>query len=326
MKKQLIAIGILGLAVSTTFAFQLLNPARKWFTADLPVTFRVNSAGESSVNDADHGVTACRNAIAEWNDEVTDAIVTTTTTSSNAVGNDGQNVISFNDPAKIVRNAIAVTLVGFYNSGQTEVVNGITFRRYLDSDTTFSSRLSFTTQAIGGCSGSYDIQAVQTHETGHALGLDHSTSTAALMYASIGACQFKRIGTDDHNGINTIYTPGFSGGGGCTPTESRLGSLSCSAPNNGPNCLVVAATVVDNCGNPVSGASVTVRLAGSTGDVLTGTASTNSSGSVSFGLRCPDVGSPSYTVSVTAISSSPAWDSGDAANAPNPIPSACLPR
>ena len=149
MKKQLIALGVLGIAVSSAFAFQLLSPARKWFTSDLPVTFRVNANGEESVNDADHGVTACRNAIAAWDAEVPGSLVTTTTTSSNAVGNDGQNVVSFNDPARIVRNAIAVTLVGFYNSGQTEVVNGITFRRYLDSDTSFSSRLNFTTQAIG---------------------------------------------------------------------------------------------------------------------------------------------------------------------------------
>lgn len=333
MKKQVIALGVLGLVgalAATSSAFNLLNPARKWFQGigggpnDLPVQFLVNSGGEESVNNADHGVAACRNAIAEWNGEVSVNLVGTGTTSSNAVGNDGVNVISFNDPANIVRNAIAVTLVGFYSSGQTEVVNGRSFGRYLDSDTSFSKRLTFTTQAIGGCSGSYDIEATQTHETGHALGLDHSSATAALMYPSIGACQFKRIATDDHNGINTIYTPGFSGGGGCTPTESRLGSLSCSAPTSGPNCMVVSITVVDNCGNPVSGASVTTRLSGNTGDVLTGTASTNASGAVSFGLRCRDVASTSYTVEVISISSSPAWDANDAANAPNPI--VCQPR
>jgi hypothetical protein len=139
------------------------------------------------------------------------------------------------------------------------------------------------------------------------------------MYPSVAACTFKRIATDDHNGINTIYTPGFGGGGGCTPSESRLGSLSCSAPSSGPNCMVVSASVVNNCGDGVSGASVTVRLSGNTGDVLTGTASTNSSGSVSFGLRCRDAQSTSYTVEVMAINASPAWDSNDAANAPNPI-------
>ena len=328
MKKLLIVLGlssVLGAVATTSFGFNLISPARKWFQGigggpnDLPVLFRVNSGGESSVRDADSGVTACRNAIAEWNGEVQGSLVSTSTTASNAIGNDGQNVISFNDPARIVRNAIAVTLVGFYDSGQRETVNGISFGRYLDSDTSFSSKLSFTTQAVGGCSGQYDIEAVQTHETGHALGLDHSSSGAALMFPSVSACDFKRINTDDSNGINTIYTPGFGGGTGCTPSESRLGSLSCSAPSSGPNCLVVSVSVVDDCGDGVAGAAVTVQLRGNTGDVLTGTASTDGSGAVSFGLRCRDAASTNYTTTVTAISASPAWDSGDPANATNPI-------
>jgi hypothetical protein len=147
---------------------------------------------------------------------------------------------------------------------------------------------------------------------------------AALMAPSISSCTFKRIGMDDHNGINTIYTPGFGGGGGRTPTESRLGSLSCSAPSNGPNCMVVSVSVVNNCGDGVAGASVTVQLSGNTGDVLNGTASTNGSGTVSFGLKCNNAQSTSYTVEVTAINASPAWDSNDAANASNPI--SCFPR
>jgi hypothetical protein len=333
MKKSFIALGLI--AAAGTFAtvsdgFVILNPGRKWFQGlnggpnDLPVLYRVNSGGESSVNDGDNGVTAVRNSLTAWNSHVSGNIFWTTTTSSNAIGNDGQNVVSFNDPGRIVRNAIAVTLVGYYNSSQIETVNGIQFRRYLDADISFSNKLSFTTQAVGNCSGQYDIVGTGTHEGGHALGLDHSAASSALMYPSIGACQFKGIATDDHNGVNTIYTPGFGGGGGCTATEARLGSLSCSAPNNGPNCLVVSASVVDNCGDGVGGASVTVQLAGNTGDVLTGTASTNASGAVSFGLRCNNVASTSYTVTVTNISSSPAWDSNDAANAPNPI--VCVPR
>lgn len=333
MKKQALVLGLLGLAglLSTSaFGFELLNPARKWFQGinggpnDLPVQILVNNGGEESVNDGDHGVTACRNAIAAWNAEVQGNLVGTGTTSSNAVGNDGVNVVSFNDPAKIVRNAIAVTLVGYYDSGQSETVNGIDFGRYLDSDTSFSKRLTFTTQAIGSCSDSYDIQATQTHETGHALGLGHSSVTSALMYPSVSSCTFKRIAADDHDGINTIYTPGFGGGTGCTPSESRLGSLSCSAPSSGPNCMVVAASVVDDCGNGVSGASVTIQLSGNNGDVLTGTASTNGSGAVSFGLRCRDAQSTNYLVQVTAISASPAWDSSDQANATNPI--SCMTR
>ena len=333
MKKHVIALGLLAagaIFASTADGFVLLNPGRKWFQGisggpnDLPVLYRVNSGGESSVADGDNGVTAVRNSLTRWNSEVQVNIFSTTTTSSNAIGNDGQNVVSFNDPGRIVRNAIAVTLVGFYNSGQIETVNGIQFRRYLDADISFSSRLSFTTPAVGNCNGQYDIVSTGTHEGGHALGLDHSNTQSALMYPSIAACQFKGIATDDHNGVNTIYTPGFSGGGGCTATEARLGSLSCTAPANGPNCMVVAVSVVNNCGDGVGGASVTVQLSGNTGDVLTGTASTNASGTVSFGLKCSNAASSSYTVEVTNISSTPAWDENDAANAPNPI--TCFPR
>jgi hypothetical protein len=81
----------------------------------------------------------------------------------------------------------------------------------------------------------------------------------------------------------------------------------------------VAVSVVDDCGDGVANAAVTVQLRGNTGDVLTGTASTDGSGAVSFALRCRDAASTNYVTTVTAISASPAWDSGDPANATNPI-------
>jgi hypothetical protein len=317
------ALGLSFLLV-TASGFNLISPARKWFQGigggpnDLPVLFLVNDGGETSVTDGDNGVSACRNAIAEWENEVGVNLVSTGTTSSNAVGNDGQNVTSFEDPAKIVRNAIAVTLVGFVNSGQTETVNGIQFSRYLDTDTSFSKRLDFTSTGEGGsCSGEYYIEAVETHEIGHALGLDHSASGSALMYPSIGACDNKSIGSDDHDGINTIYTPGFGGGTGCTPSEVYLTTFSCNAPPNGPNCLTVTCGVSDDCGDGVSGADVTVTLAGNNGDNLSGTATTGSDGTVTFGLRCRDADSTVYTVTVTTISAGLSWNSNAPENVDN---------
>jgi len=323
MKKQFILLGALGIAglASTVFAFELISPGRKWFQGigggpdDLPVLFSVNSGGESSVSGAEgNSVTAVRSALQAWNAEIP-GLVTTGTTSSNAVGNDGQNVVSFEDPAKIVRNAIAVTLVGFYDSGQTETVNGIQFGRYVDTDISFSKRLEFTTITDDNCSGEYDIQAVATHEGGHALGLAHSAVGSALMAPSVAACTFKRITQDDANGIHTIYDPGFGGGNGCQPSETRLASLTCSTPSRGRNCLVIDVGVVNDCDEGVSGADVTVQLTGDTGDVLTGTASTNGSGTVSFGLRCRDAASTSYTAEVISITSGLPWDANDPSGA-----------
>lgn len=316
------AATVLAAGLAAAHGFVLLNPPRKWFQgigggpSDLPITFLVYSGGEDSVNDADHGVSAVESAIQEWENELSGTnLINAGTTSANTIGLDGANTISFNDPGKVVRNAIAVTIVGWYDSGQTETVNGINFARFEETDTSFSKRLTFTTEAIGSCNNDYDIQATATHETGHALGLDHSSVGSALMYPSVSACVFKRIAADDSDGINTIYNDGYAGGSPCTPTEARLTGHSCSTPSRGRNCLVVSITVTDDCGNPVSGATVSVQLNGhEAGDVLSGSADTDSSGSVSFGLRCRDASSSTYDSTVTSISGSLPWSASDPDN------------
>lgn len=330
-KKNLtfLTLASLGIALSTAYAFELISPERKWFQgigggpSDLPVQFLINQDGEDSVADGDNGVTACIEATQWWEDELENNINlhSVGTTSLNTVGNDGVNVTSFNDPAKIVRNALAVSVIGFYDSGQSETVNGISFGRFIDSDVSFSKRQDFTTSAIGNCSNSFDIQAIQAQEIGHSLGLAHSATGSAIMFGNIGTCVFKTMQPDDHDGINTMYNPGFGGGGGsCTPAESRLTGHSCSSPSRGRNCLVVDVAVTDDCGNPVGGAAVTVQLSGQeAGDILSGTADTNGSGQVSFALRCRDAASTTYISTILSIGSSLPWDANDPASAPNPI-------
>jgi|GEM_PF-2807511 len=308
--------------VGTSSAFVLLSPARKWFQGpggDLPVSLLVYSGGEGSVADGDHGVTAVMDASEWWEDELGGTnLITPGTIGSNTIGRDGLNTVSFEDPARIVRNAIAVTLTGWYDGGQSETTNNIDFARIEESDQSYSKKLKFTTEAIGNCNGEYDIQAVQAHEVGHFLGLDHAASGSALMYPSIPSCTFKRIAADDHNGINTIYNDGFSSGGPCTATESRLTQHSYSVPAHGANCLLITVGVTDDCGSAVSGASVSVRLDGQEGgDVLSGSASTGSDGTVTFSLRCRDASSTTYISTVTGITGGAPWSASDPDNTAN---------
>jgi hypothetical protein len=320
---------VLGAVFSSAYAFDLLDPPRKWFQGvgggpdDLPVTFLINENGEESVADGDNGVTACIEATQWWEDELENGLnlLTLGTTPVNAVGRDGLNVVSFNDPARIVRRALAVSVVGWYDAGQTETVNGIEFGRYQESDVSFSKRYDYTTSAIGNCDGQFDIQAIQAQEIGHSLGLGHSNVSAAVMFGSIGSCVFKTIQPDDHDAINTVYNPGFGGITPCTPTEALLTEHSYSSPRRGRNCLVITVGVSNDCDNAVSGASVTVRLVGAeAGDTLSGTANTNGSGTVSFGLRCRDAASTTYVSTVMGIGGALSWNPGDPGNtADNPI-------
>ncbi|HHN77284.1 MAG TPA: matrixin family metalloprotease, partial [Phycisphaerales bacterium] len=56
-------------------------------------------------------------------------------------------------------------------------------------------------------SGAFDIQGIQTHEYGHALGLGHSSDSAATMApsSSPGQTKLRSINADDQAGVQSIY-------------------------------------------------------------------------------------------------------------------------
>uniref|UniRef100_A0A0E0MAM5 Peptidase metallopeptidase domain-containing protein n=1 Tax=Oryza punctata TaxID=4537 RepID=A0A0E0MAM5_ORYPU len=58
-----------------------------------------------------------------------------------------------------------------------------------------------------------DLETVATHEIGHALGLDHSSSQSSVMYPYVGTRERKvRLTVDDVEGIQELYgvNPSFS--------------------------------------------------------------------------------------------------------------------
>ncbi len=60
-----------------------------------------------------------------------------------------------------------------------------------------------------GCSGGFYIEDIAAHEFGHALGLGHSTSTAATMYPSTSSCNTsgRSLDADDIAGVTALYPP-----------------------------------------------------------------------------------------------------------------------
>gem|GEM_PF-3511017 len=79
----------------------------------------------------------------------------------------------------------------------------------------------------------YDLQAICTHEFGHALGLDHSTDPTATMYPkmTVGDTSMRSLARDDISGLCSVYGAQWSApvndsaareGGGCRASATTL--------------------------------------------------------------------------------------------------------
>jgi hypothetical protein len=81
--------------------------------------------------------------------------------------------------------------------------------------------------ATDGRAGAYDVQAVLTHELGHALGLDHSPIAAATMYPLVGTGRVtaRTLEPDDLAGMQALYRVKDAGRGSVSgKVQTRTGA------------------------------------------------------------------------------------------------------
>ena len=198
--------------VGTTDVFELLDPERKWFPADMPVLYRfVTGNSQPGLTQAE-ARDACRAGFQHWEDVPNASINFGEEAETGVDGfvNDGHNTLSFNDPDGDLGTGTLAGNLPIYTTGQSMWTNGVRFYRMTDADTVFNNNINFGTNAeaaAGGCVNTTDIEGVATHEFGHALGLDHPNVANATMYYAIGACDASKVTLEisDINGITFIY-------------------------------------------------------------------------------------------------------------------------
>ena len=127
----------------------------------------------------------------------------------------------------------------------------------LDSDIVFwDGRLHLLHRHVG-CgvvpNAAY-IEDIAAHEFGHALGLNHSTSTDATMYPSYSYCSmaFRTLATDDINGAKALYP---------TTTVNSAPSVTISSPANGSSYASGAAVTFTGSANDTQDGLLTAALA-----------------------------------------------------------------
>jgi hypothetical protein len=208
---------------SAASAYVLLSPARRWFSTPKAIT--VDSGGVASVTDSSNGVSATVSAIGWWNGSGVNVVNAGSGSVAYTLGDNSSDLI-FSDPLHICTGTcLAATTTGYYDSGQTGVCthSGGSTRNVVaitDADIAFNLNYNYTTPSEpDGCSSEIYIDSVAAHEAGHVIGLGHSSSSSALMYASVAYCSHKVVVADDIAGRDDLYNcSSFTtgGGGGCT--------------------------------------------------------------------------------------------------------------
>ncbi len=222
-----------------------------WNPSSLPITYRVNATSAPSTIGGDAAIAALDAGMASWAAPACTRWRTTNGGASaveRATAGDRRNDflwISLSWPAELgpVNSVIGVTTPVWTSGGY-----------FIDADIQFNN-VGFT-WSTDGRRGTVDTQSIATHEEGHFLGLDHSSQSSAVMYASYPGGVKRTLTGDDIGGVCAIYPSGA--------TIPDAGVVPVTDPcNRYTSCA--GCTPVNNCGwCGASGMCVTSTSSGPT--------------------------------------------------------------
>lgn len=200
-----LSLAALSLAFASTAGAYTFNEAR-WSTSAFPVPYRINPGTAPSSIGPSGATSTINQGFAAWMAPACTRWRTTnagTTSLTRARAGDRENSllwISGSWPSELGPSDRVI--------GVTTPVYNPSTRLVIDADIQFNN-VGFS-WSLTGARGTVDTLSIATHEEGHFLGLDHSATSAAVMFASYPGGIKRDLHGDDIAGVCALYPSGVS--------------------------------------------------------------------------------------------------------------------
>jgi len=212
MRRLALVVLLCGALAAEVSAYTLIlrsgNRPLHWKTSSLPIRFLVHEStgpGLANVTDDSDPQAALASALAHWPAVSSMRFESSTGTTADG-GRDSKSVITFADTEdnrdlfEMAGEPVGLTL--FFFNGDAEIS---------EADVLFNPGRQFTTTidsfAELDAADMFDVEAVATHELGHAIGLDHSGVESAAMWP-LASLVPRTLDPDDIAAARVLYPTG----------------------------------------------------------------------------------------------------------------------